>query len=269
MFHVICFQDIGNDVASFWDLDNPQWPTVPLMRRWWYASKITPPSFVSKNHLLIWLRAAPISPDGISFHVHLCECFPKPLEGGWDCLMPYSCLQSQGCHLIPFSYLLSSSSTYSSCTVFLSCNFCNNFPFSLLFSKIFSNICVWDRPFCLPIVFDPSFRKSLMYFLKVFINWTFIIRVSAGLVGNMLFYQQMYMSINECISSCTLVWKEAPLCLRFCLTLRIMQVVMICVILNAQSWFYSNKQNYWIQSCCFLGCFVQNMHVVKTYSVVL
>ena len=94
--------------------------------------------------------------------------------------MPHSCLESQGCHLIPFSYLLSSSSTYSSCTVFLSCNFCNNFPFSLLFSKIFSNICVWDRPFCLPIVFDSGFRKSLIYFLKVFINWTFVIRVSAG-----------------------------------------------------------------------------------------
>ena len=150
------------------------------MRHWWYASKITPPSFVSQNHLLVWLRAAlsPISPDGINFHVHLCECFPKPLEGGWDCLMSHSCLESQGCHLIPFSDLLSSSSTYSSCSVFLSCNFCNNFPFSLLFSKIFSNICVWDRPFCLPVVFAPCFRKSLMYFLKVFIKWTFVIRVS-------------------------------------------------------------------------------------------
>ena len=31
----------------------------------------------------------------------------QPPKGGWGCLLSLSCLESQGCHLIPLSYLLS------------------------------------------------------------------------------------------------------------------------------------------------------------------
>ena len=62
---------------------------------------------------------------------------PTP-KGGRGCLMSSPCLESQGCHLIPLSYLLSC----FFCLVlllFLSCHFSANGPFSWLFSWKLSN----------------------------------------------------------------------------------------------------------------------------------
>ena len=58
----------------------------------------------------------------------LCVCFCPP-KGGRGCLMSPSCLESQGCHLIPLSYLLAC----FFCLIlllFLSCHFSVNGPFS-------------------------------------------------------------------------------------------------------------------------------------------
>ena len=60
-------------------------------------------------------------------------------KGGWGCLMSPSCLESQGCHLIPLSYLLSC----FFCLVlllFLSCHFSANGPFSWLFFPLKTQI---------------------------------------------------------------------------------------------------------------------------------
>ena len=66
-------------------------------------------------------------------------------KGGRGCLMSPFCLESQGCHLISFSYLLSCVCVFF-CLVlllFLSCHFSANGPFSWLF-----------------------FQKTLIFFVK-------------------------------------------------------------------------------------------------------
>ena len=63
------------------------------------------------------------------------------LKAGRGCLLSSSCLESQGCHLIPLSYLLSC--FFFSCLVillFLSCHFSANGLLSWLFSRKLSNI---------------------------------------------------------------------------------------------------------------------------------
>ena len=50
----------------------------------------------------------------------------SPLKGGRGCLMSSSCLESQGCHLVPLSYLLSC----FFCLVLLLFLFSANGPFS-------------------------------------------------------------------------------------------------------------------------------------------
>ena len=50
-------------------------------------------------------------------------------KGGQGCLMSSSCLESQGCHLIPLSYLLSCF-FWLVLLLFLSCHFSVNGPFS-------------------------------------------------------------------------------------------------------------------------------------------
>ena len=69
------------------------------------------------------------------------ECWGKfanclsnwPLKGGRGCLMSPSGLESQGCHLIPVSYLLSC--FFCLVLLFLSCHFSAKRPFSWLFSR--------------------------------------------------------------------------------------------------------------------------------------
>ena len=53
-----------------------------------------------------------------------------PLKGGWGYLIPLSCLESQGCHLIPLFYLLISS--YLVPLFFLSCHFSSSFYYFLV-----------------------------------------------------------------------------------------------------------------------------------------
>ena len=60
--------------------------------------------------------------------------YPK---GGRGCLMSTSCLESQGCHLIPLSYLLSCF-FYLVLLLFLSCHFCA----LLTLRKFVSDVCV-------------------------------------------------------------------------------------------------------------------------------
>ena len=70
-----------------------------------------------------------------------CDMFTPKGGRGW--LMSPSCLESQGCHLLPLSYLLSCF-FFSPCLVlllFLSCHFSANGPFSWLSSRKLSNIC--------------------------------------------------------------------------------------------------------------------------------
>ena len=58
----------------------------------------------------------------------VCQSVCAPPKEGQGCLMSHSCLESQGCHLVPLSYLLS----YFFCLVFLlflSCHFSANGPF--------------------------------------------------------------------------------------------------------------------------------------------
>ena len=62
-----------------------------------------------------------------------------PRKGGRGCLMYLSsCLESQGCHLNPLSYL--HSCLFWLVLLFLSCNFSANGPFTWLFSRKLSNI---------------------------------------------------------------------------------------------------------------------------------
>ena len=64
-----------------------------------------------------------------------------------------SCLESQGCHLIPLSYLLS---CFFFCLVLLrllSCHFCANGPFSWPFlQKTLKYFSLRVRPFCMALV---------------------------------------------------------------------------------------------------------------------
>ena len=76
---------------------------------------------------------------------------PHP-QAGRGCLMSPSCLESQGCHLIPLSYLLSC----FFCLVlllFLSCHFSANGPFSWLFFQKTLKYFSWRvRLFCMALV---------------------------------------------------------------------------------------------------------------------
>ena len=65
---------------------------------------------------------------------------PIPLKGGRGCLMFPSCLDSQGCHLIPLSYLLSCFFLPSPLALSVLSFFSANGPFSRFFSRILSNI---------------------------------------------------------------------------------------------------------------------------------
>ena len=73
-------------------------------------------------------------------------------KGGRGCLMSPSCLESQGCHLIPLSYLLS---CYF-CLIlllFLSCHFSANGPVSWLFpQKTLKYFSLRIRLFCMALV---------------------------------------------------------------------------------------------------------------------
>ena len=85
----------------------------------------------------------------------LVQCSPSwTLKGGWRCLMSLSCLEFQGCHLIPLSYLLA-------CFVFssakASCSFClaifsANGPFSWLFFQKTQIFLLMLRLFCMVLV---------------------------------------------------------------------------------------------------------------------
>ena len=61
----------------------------------------------------IYMFMVRVDPNGSVFMIHI------PPKGGWGCLMSPSCLESQGCHLIPLSYLLA---CFFSAKV--SCSFC-------------------------------------------------------------------------------------------------------------------------------------------------
>ena len=69
----------------------------------------------------------------------------------WGCLMSPSCLESQGCHLIPLSYLISC----CFCLVlllFLSCHCSANGPFSCLFSRKLKYFSLRVSFFCMALV---------------------------------------------------------------------------------------------------------------------
>ena len=74
-----------------------------------------------------------------------------PPKGGRGCLMSPSCLESQGCHLIPLSCLLSC----FLCLVlllFLSCHFSANGPFSFFPPKTLKYFSLRVRLFCMALV---------------------------------------------------------------------------------------------------------------------
>ena len=57
-------------------------------------------------------------------------------KGGPECLMSLSCLESQGCQLIPLSYILSYFFSLI-LLLFLSCRFSANGPFTSLSNNLF------------------------------------------------------------------------------------------------------------------------------------
>ena len=76
------------------------------------------------------LQSLPVPPT----IVHPLQSLPVPPatspKGGRGCLMSPSCLESQGCHLIPLSYLLSCFFPCLALLLFLSCHFSANGLFS-------------------------------------------------------------------------------------------------------------------------------------------
>ena len=126
-------QPVGNESVGWWGLSSPwisQW-----VRKIQSAGGVFP--------TLLWISAVSqvlqrfcwgVFKASTSHGSH--RTSPK---GGRGCLMSHSCLESQGCDLIPLSYLLSC----FFCPVlllFLSCHFSANGPFSWLFSRKLSNI---------------------------------------------------------------------------------------------------------------------------------
>jgi len=72
-------------------------------------------------------------------YIAFCRFLFLPRREARGCLMSPSCLESQGCHFIPLSYLLSCFLCLD-LLLFLSCHFSANGPFSGLFSRKLSNI---------------------------------------------------------------------------------------------------------------------------------
>ena len=63
-------------------------------------------------------------------------------KGGQGCLMSFSCLESQGCHSVSLSYLLSCYSTRSCCSFCFAVFLLILLPF---FQKILQSFLLWDR----------------------------------------------------------------------------------------------------------------------------
>ena len=103
-------------------------PTTPTLTGSSWKSKCS--KYCSSLHLLLVPTPS----------VGLCPRWFAAPKGGQGCLMFPSCLESQGCHLIPLSYLLSC----FFCLVlllFLSCHFSANGPFWLFSRKLINIFC--------------------------------------------------------------------------------------------------------------------------------
>ena len=90
--------------------------------------------FLHSEHAILVINRAQV---GLLFATSPPSLLPA-LKGGQGCLMFIPCLESQGCHLIPLSYLLSCFSALV-LFLFLSCHFSAHGPFSYLLSM---SLCV-------------------------------------------------------------------------------------------------------------------------------
>ena len=79
-----------------------------------------------------WVNFSIMLKSGLTIIIQSSELMPQ--KGGQGCLMSTSWLESQGCHLIPLSYLLSCF-FFLVLLLFLSCNFSANGPFCWLFPE--------------------------------------------------------------------------------------------------------------------------------------
>ena len=74
------------------------------------------------------------------------------LKGGRGCLMSPPCLESQGCHLIPFYYLLSCSSAESCYSYLFFCLLA--LSATKIFQKILQYFSLRDRIFGMALVYQ-------------------------------------------------------------------------------------------------------------------
>ena len=138
----------GHSLVNFW-LFKEQFahkvPLTPSLQNLKFSPTFSSHYSNQTSILAVWVLK--IYFHSISFFIlninYLSICFSclflVPLKGGQGCLNYPSCLESQGCHLIPLSYLL----TCFFCLVlllFLSCHVSANGPFSWIFSPENSNI---------------------------------------------------------------------------------------------------------------------------------